>query len=138
MKIKIENIDQIDRAAEIFINYTEGHNIFAFYGSMGAGKTSLIKAICNKLGSIDTVTSPSFTLVNEYRTDKDDLIYHFDFFRIETQEEVFDFGFEEYLMSGKKCFMEWPEKVESLLPPETLRVDIRVKPDLTRIVLLKP
>lgn len=136
MKIKIENIDQIDRAAEIFINYTEGHNIFAFYGSMGAGKTSLIKAICNKLGSIDTVTSPSFTLVNEYRTDKDDLIYHFDFFRIETQEEVFDFGFEEYLMSGRKCFMEWPEKVESLLPPETVRVDIRVKPDLTRIVLL--
>ncbi len=136
MLITIENIDQLDRAAEEFIKHTEGNNIFAFYGSMGAGKTSLIKAICKKLGSIDTVTSPSFTLVNVYNTADGDTIYHFDFFRIKTSTEVFDFGFEEYLDSGKKCFMEWPERVESLLPAETLKVYITVNPDNSRVVKL--
>ncbi|MEA1885809.1 MAG: tRNA (adenosine(37)-N6)-threonylcarbamoyltransferase complex ATPase subunit type 1 TsaE [Bacteroidota bacterium] len=134
MQILIENTDQLPAAAEEFIRSTGGHNIFAFYGSLGAGKTNLIKAICYKLGSIDIVTSPSFTLVNEYKTWNGDVLYHFDFFRIKDQEEVFDFGFEEYLMSGKKCFMEWPEKVESLLPEDTVKVHIMVKPDLTRIV----
>ncbi|MBN1388776.1 MAG: tRNA (adenosine(37)-N6)-threonylcarbamoyltransferase complex ATPase subunit type 1 TsaE [Bacteroidales bacterium] len=134
MQIRIENTDQLDKAAEQFISYTEGQNIFAFYGSLGAGKTTIIKAICNNLGSIDTVTSPSFTLVNEYKTTNGDLLYHFDFFRIKTQEEVFDFGFEEYLVSGRKCFIEWPEKVESLLPEETVKVYIVVNPDLTRIL----
>ncbi len=134
MKITIKNTYQLPEAAKEFIRYTERHNIFAFYGSMGAGKTSIIKAICNMLGSIDTVTSPSFTLVNEYKTNNGDLLYHFDFFRIKTQEEVFDFGFEEYLVSGKKCFIEWPEKVESLLPEDTVKVNIMVNPDLTRIV----
>ncbi len=134
MKITIENTDHLPVAAEEFIRLIERHNIFAFYGSMGAGKTTIIKAICNMLGSIDTVTSPSFTLVNEYKTQDGDLLYHFDFFRIKTQEEVFDFGFEEYLVSGRKCFIEWPEKVESLLPEDTVKVDIMVNPDLTRIV----
>ena len=134
MKIKIDNTDQLPEAAKEFIRYTERHNIFAFYGSMGAGKTTIIKAICNMLGSIDSVTSPSFTLVNEYKTHNGDLLYHFDFFRINTQEEVFDFGFEEYLVSGRKCFIEWPEKVESLLPEDTVKVDIMVNPDLTRII----
>lgn len=134
MQILIENTDQLGKAAEEFIKHTEGHNIFAFYGSMGAGKTSLIKAICNKLGSIDTVTSPSFTLVNEYKTRYGDILYHFDFFRIKKQEEVFDFGFEEYLESGRKCFMEWPEKVESLLPELTVEVHINVNTDNSREV----
>jgi len=134
MQILIENTDQLDKLVDKFIRYTEGHNIFAFYGSMGAGKTTIIKAICNELGSIDKVTSPSFTLVNEYKTNHGELLYHFDFFRIKTQEEVFDFGFEEYLVSGRKCFIEWPEKIESLLPAETVKVYITVKPDLTRII----
>ena len=134
MKIIIDNTDQLPEAAKEFISLTERHNIFAFYGSMGAGKTTIIKAICGILGSIDTVTSPSFTLVNEYKTYNGDFLYHFDFFRIKTQEEVFDFGFEEYLVSGRKCFIEWPEKVESLLPEDTVKVDIMVNPDLTRIV----
>jgi tRNA threonylcarbamoyladenosine biosynthesis protein TsaE len=134
MKITIENTDQMPGAAKEFVRSTEKLNIFAFYGSMGAGKTTLIKAICNRLGSIDTVTSPSFTLINEYRTHNGDVLYHFDFFRIKTQEEVFDFGFEEYLASGRKCFIEWPEKIESLLPEETVKVYITVKPDLTRIL----
>jgi len=134
MQIIIENTDQLDRAAEEFIKHTEGFNIFAFYGSMGAGKTSLIKAICNKLGITDTATSPSFTLVNEYLTAGNEILYHFDFFRIKKQEEVYDFGFEEYLASGRRCYMEWPEKVEALLPDETLRVYIRVNPDNSRTV----
>jgi len=136
MHITIENTDQLDRAAEEFIKHTAGSNIFAFYGSLGAGKTTLIKAICKKLGSIDTVTSPSFTLVNVYNTADGDTIYHFDFFRIKTSTEVFDFGFEEYIDSGNKCFMEWPERVESLLPPETLKVYISVNPDHSRVVKL--
>ena len=134
MQILIENTDQLGKAADEFIRYTGRNNIFAFYGSMGAGKTSLIKAICDKMGSIDTATSPSFTLVNEYKTHNGDILYHFDFFRIKTQEEVFDFGFEEYLDSGRKCFMEWPGKVESLLPEETVKVYITVNPDSSRIV----
>jgi tRNA threonylcarbamoyladenosine biosynthesis protein TsaE len=137
MKITIENTDQLPEAAKKFLRSTGRHNIFAFYGSMGAGKTTVIKAICNRLGSIDTVTSPSFTLINEYRTHNGDVLYHFDFFRIKTQEEVFDFGFEEYLASGRKCFIEWPEKIESLLPEETVKVYITVKTDLSRIVEVK-
>jgi tRNA threonylcarbamoyladenosine biosynthesis protein TsaE len=101
---------------------------------MGAGKTTLIKAICLKLGAVDTVTSPSFTLVNEYATRYNDLIYHFDFFRIKTIEEVYDFGFEEYIESGKRCFMEWPEKIEPLLPEETVKVYIGINPDNSRTV----
>ncbi|MFO7851375.1 MAG: tRNA (adenosine(37)-N6)-threonylcarbamoyltransferase complex ATPase subunit type 1 TsaE [Bacteroidota bacterium] len=134
MEITIKNTDQLPAAAEELIRFTKRHNIFAFYGSLGAGKTTLIKAICDKLGTIDMVTSPSFTLVNEYKTHNGDLLYHFDFFRIKTQEEVFDFGFEEYLMSGRKCFIEWPEKVESLLPEDTVKINIKVKTDLSRTV----
>lgn len=135
MQIRIENTGRLEKAAEEFIDQMGEHNIFAFYGAMGAGKTTFIQAICKKLGSIDKVTSPSFTLVNEYRTAGGDLLYHFDFFRIESREEVFDFGFEEYLQSGRRCFMEWPGKVESLLPGETVRVDITVEPDNSRLVI---
>ena len=134
MQIIIKNTGELDRAAGEFINHTRGRNIFAFYGPMGAGKTTLIKAICNKLGAVDTVTSPSFTLVNEYATRHNDLIYHFDFFRIRKIEEVYDFGFEEYVESGKMCFMEWPEKIEPLLPEETVKVYIGIKPDNSRTV----
>ena len=134
MQIIIKNTGELDRAAGEFINHTRGRNIFAFYGPMGAGKTTLIKAICNKLGAVDTVTSPSFTLVNEYATRHNDKLYHFDFFRIRKIEEVYDFGFEEYMESGKMCFMEWPEKIEPLLPEETVKVYIGIKPDNSRTV----
>ena len=137
MQIVIKNTDMLAKAAGEFIRYTEGRSIFAVYGTMGAGKTTLIKAICEKLGAVDKVTSPSFTLVNEYKTDKGEVIYHFDFFRIKKQEEVFDFGFEEYLDSGRKCFMEWPEKIESLLPEETVRVRIEVNADKSRFVIIE-
>jgi tRNA threonylcarbamoyladenosine biosynthesis protein TsaE len=134
MKLTIKNTDELDRAAGEFLGHTRGSNIFAFYGSMGAGKTTLIKAICKQLGAIDTVTSPTFTLVNEYASRYDDLIYHFDFFRIKETSEVYDFGFEEYMESGRMCFMEWPEKIEALLPEETVKVYISVNPDNSRTV----
>ncbi len=137
MQIIIKNTGDLDRAAAEFIKHSSGHNIFAFYGSMGAGKTTFIKAICRALGSTDTATSPSFTLVNEYNTGGGRLLYHFDFFRIEDYEEVYDFGFEEYLASGHKCFMEWPEKIEPLLPAETFRVYITVNEDGSRRATLE-
>ncbi|MDZ7739140.1 MAG: tRNA (adenosine(37)-N6)-threonylcarbamoyltransferase complex ATPase subunit type 1 TsaE [Bacteroidales bacterium] len=132
MQIIIKNTADLGRAAAEFVEYTKGHDIFAFYGHMGAGKTTFIKAITRALGSTDTATSPSFTLVNEYNIAGGGLLYHFDFFRIKDYEEVFDFGFEEYLASGHKCFMEWPEKIEPLLPEETFRVYIRVNDDGSR------
>jgi tRNA threonylcarbamoyladenosine biosynthesis protein TsaE len=101
---------------------------------MGAGKTTLIKAICKQLGSIDVVTSPTFTLVNEYNTQSGDTIYHFDFYRIVKIEEVFDFGFEEYLSSGNWCFIEWPELVESLLSENVTNVTITTQVDMSRLI----
>lgn len=139
MQIIIKNTADLNRAAAEFIKHTKGHDIFAFYGPMGAGKTTFITAICKALGSTDTPKSPSFTLVNEYNTAGGGLLYHFDFFRIKDYEEVFDFGFEEYLASGYKCFMEWPDKIEPLLPEETFRVYIRVNEDGSRrLTLEKP
>lgn len=136
MEIIIKDISQLKEAARKLIEYMGDKRIFAFYGSMGAGKTTLIKAICEQMGSIDVATSPTFTLVNEYNTSGGEILYHFDFFRIEKIEEVFDFGFEEYLQSGNHCFMEWPEKIEDLLPEETVMVKINVNDDGSRKVIL--
>ena len=103
---------------------------------MGAGKTTIIKAICEVLGAVDIVSSPTFTLVNEYRTSRGEIIYHIDFYRIKKQEEVFDFGIEEYLTGDSYCFMEWPELVEEILPPETVNVRITVDENEQRILLI--
>ena len=110
--------------------------IFAFYGTMGAGKTTIIKAICKNLKAMDLVSSPTFTLVNEYRTETDETLYHIDFYRIKKQEEVFDFGIEEYLDGNAYCFMEWPELIEEILPPETVRVRISVLENEQRILTI--
>lgn len=133
-RIAIKNLDDLGRAAEEFIRITDGKRIFSISGSMGAGKTTFIKSLCKILGSIDTVTSPTFTLVNEYFTNLGEKIYHFDFYRIEKTEEVYDFGFDEYIESGNYCFMEWPELVEEALPPETVRVRINVEDNQSRTV----
>lgn len=133
-KIIIDNLDALQRVAAEFVQHTAGKRIFAIYGSMGAGKTTLIKSICAELGSIETVTSPTFTLVNEYTDGSGEKIYHFDFYRINKIEEIFDFGFEEYIDSGSYCFMEWPELIEEALPEETVRVKISVADDLSRIL----
>ncbi len=133
-KIVISGLNELQEAAGKLIMATPGKKIYAFYGSMGAGKTTLIKAVCEKLGSIDTVTSPTFTIVNEYFLNNGGSVYHFDFYRIEKMTEVFDIGFEEYIGSGKHCFIEWPEKIEELLPPETVKVIITEGDDHARYI----
>ena len=126
MKILIKDKRHLISAARKFLKHFGENRIFAFYGSMGAGKTTIIKAICEVLGAIDIVSSPTFTLVNEYKTSAGKVLYHLDFYRIKKQEEAFDFGIEDYLAGDNYCFMEWPELVEELLPPETVRVKISV------------
>jgi tRNA threonylcarbamoyladenosine biosynthesis protein TsaE len=136
MKILIKNKRHLSSAAKQLLKYCGDNKIFAFYGSMGAGKTTIIKAICKVLGATDIVSSPTFTLVNEYRTLKGGTLYHIDFYRIKKQEEVFDFGLEEYLSGDSFCFMEWPELVEEILPPETVKVRITVEDNEQRTLLI--
>ena len=136
MNIKIESLDKIDEAALEFIRAMGDNTVFAFHGDMGAGKTTFIKAICENLGVSDTINSPTFAIVNEYRSDSGQLIYHFDFYRINKIEEVFDFGYEDYFYSGSLCFIEWPEKVDTLLPKDTVNVYVKVQEDGSREVSL--
>jgi tRNA threonylcarbamoyladenosine biosynthesis protein TsaE len=126
MEIVIKNKRVLQSAVRKLLNQTKGKRIYAFYGAMGAGKTTIIKALCEFLGASDIVSSPTFTLINEYRTTSGESLYHIDFYRIKKHDEVFDFGIEEYLSAGKYCFMEWPELVEDILPEETVRVRISV------------
>lgn len=131
MEIKVQNIENIKQAADEFIAAIGNNKVFAFYGSMGAGKTTFIKAICESLGIEDIITSPTFAIVNEYSSPT---VYHFDFYRIKKIEEVFDMGFEDYFYSGNLCFIEWPELVDSLLPEDTVKVEITQQPDGSRLV----
>jgi tRNA threonylcarbamoyladenosine biosynthesis protein TsaE len=126
MEILIKDKRHLPAAAKKLLKHAGNNKLFAFYGSMGSGKTTIIKAICEVLGATDIVSSPTFTLVNEYRTSKEESVYHIDFYRIKTMEEVFDFGFEEYLSGDSYCFMEWPELVEEILPPGIINVRITV------------
>ncbi|MBE6287939.1 MAG: tRNA (adenosine(37)-N6)-threonylcarbamoyltransferase complex ATPase subunit type 1 TsaE [Mediterranea massiliensis] len=125
MEIKIESLEKIQEAAHQFITRMGDNTVFAFYGKMGVGKTTFVKAICEELGVEDTITSPTFAIVNEYRSDiAGELIYHFDFYRIKKIEEVFDMGYEDYFYSGAICFIEWPELIDELLPGNTVKVCI--------------
>ena len=126
MEIIIKNKKHLTSAAKQLLKYTGDKKILAFYGSMGAGKTTIIKALCGVLNATDIVSSPTFTLVNEYRTSAGESIYHIDFYRIKKQEEVFDFGVEEYLTGDSYCFMEWPELIEEFLPIDTVKIRITV------------
>ena len=134
MDLIIKDKRHLPAAAKQLLKYSENKKIFAIYGSMGAGKTTIIKAVCEYLGAIDIATSPTFTLVNEYRTDSGESLFHIDFYRIKKQEEVYDFGIEEYLSGNSYCFMEWPELIEELLPPETVVVRISVDDREQRIL----
>jgi tRNA threonylcarbamoyladenosine biosynthesis protein TsaE len=136
MKIIIKDKRHLLSAAKKFLEYTGENKIFAFYGSMGAGKTTFIKAVCKVLGSVDIISSPTFTIVNEYRTSKGETLYHIDFYRIKKQEEVFDFGVEEYLTGDSYCFMEWPELVQEILPPGTISVRITVDNEEQRTLFI--
>ncbi len=125
MEIWIRDIDHIREAAKEFILHMPKGNVFAFYGKMGAGKTTFIKAVCEELGVDDVITSPTFAIINEYHTDKEDTIYHFDFYRIKKLEEVYDMGYEDYFYSGRLCFIEWPELIEELLPEDVTKVRMK-------------
>jgi tRNA threonylcarbamoyladenosine biosynthesis protein TsaE len=142
MEIKIQDIQHIREAARTFIeNMPADSTVYAFYGKMGAGKTTFIKALCKELGVEDEVTSPTFAIVNEYTIPsppigwmKGELLYHFDFYRIKRLEEAYDIGFDDYLDSGNLCFIEWPELIEELLPENTTHVEIEEADDGCRIV----
>ena len=156
MEIKIQSTETIRESARRFIENIGEHKVFAFYGKMGAGKTTFVKAICEELGVEDVITSPTFAIVNEYTTDHSPFtlhpspftlhpspftlhpspftIYHFDFYRIKKLEEVYDMGYEDYFYSGALCFIEWPELIEELLPDDAVRVTIEENDDGTRTV----
>ena len=137
MEIKIEKLDNIREAAKQFIANIGDSTVFAFYGNMGAGKTTFIKAVCEELGVDDVITSPTFSIVNEYRSEQTgELIYHFDFYRVKKVEEVYDMGFEDYFYSGALCFIEWPELCEEVLPDDTVKVSINEEPDGSRTITL--
>ena len=115
-KLVIKSLDQIDQVAEAFLTLTQGYNVIAFNGAMGAGKTTFIKALCKKLYVTDEVNSPTFAIVNEYATKWSELVYHFDFYRVKNLREAVNIGAEDYFISGNKCFIEWPDVVEDILP----------------------
>ena len=152
MEIRIQDLSQIRQAAREFISNMGNHTVFAFYGKMGAGKTTFIKAICEELGVEEVITSPTFAIVNEYTaspcpSEGGEIvppspgpsegrlsIYHFDFYRIKRLEEVYDMGYEDYFYSGALCFIEWPELAEELLPEDAVSVRIEEQPDGSRLV----
>ena len=149
MEIIIKDIDHIREAAREFINHIGTRRVFAFYGHMGAGKTTFIKAVCEELGVSDVITSPTFAIVNEYQVapttqqpspitqqPSPQVIFHFDFYRIKKIEEVYDMGYEDYFYSGALCFIEWPELIEELLPEDAVKVTISQQTDGQRIVTL--
>ena len=154
--IRIQDIDHIREAAREFIEHIGDRRVFAFYGKMGAGKTTFVKAICEELGVDDVITSPTFAIINEYtisswplaistkptansqqltaKSQKPKAIYHFDFYRIKKLEEVYDMGYEDYFYSGALCFIEWPELIEEILPDDAVRVSIIEQEDGSRVV----
>ena len=134
MEIKIQDLAHINEAAKAFVENIGDNTVFAFYGKMGAGKTTFIKAICEELGVEDVITSPTFAIVNEY-TAQGEPVYHFDFYRIKKLEEVYDMGFEDYFYSGALCLIEWPELIEEVLPEDAVKVTIEEKEDGSRAVL---
>ena len=119
-----ESLSDIDTVAKTILEDIDGYNVVALSGKMGAGKTTLIKAMCKTLGVTDVVSSPTFALVNEYRTANGDPVFHFDFYRVESVEEVYDIGYEEYIYSGNLCLIEWPEMMMELLPENHVNLSI--------------
>lgn len=136
--IKIATLDAINDAAQEFVASMGDETVYAFYGDMGAGKTTFINALARALGvEDDTTNSPSFSIINEYRSDTTaELIYHFDLYRLESLEEAFDIGVEDYFDSGALCFLEWPERIDDILPDDTVKVSIKVIDDDSREITL--
>ena len=134
IEIKLNSLDEINSVARTFLKEIGDNKLIAFYGHMGAGKTTFIKALCEELGVEDVVNSPTFAIVNEYTDAQGEAVYHFDFYRIKKLAELYDLGFDNYLDSGCFCLMEWPELVEELLPEETLRITLIEQPDGSRML----
>jgi tRNA threonylcarbamoyladenosine biosynthesis protein TsaE len=139
MEIIIKDIEHIREAAREFIEHIGERRVFAFYGKMGVGKTTFVKAICEELGVDDVITSPTFAIINEYTPSSlllppSSKIFHFDFYRIKKLEEVYDMGYEDYFYSGALCFIEWPELIEEILPDDAVRVSITEQEDGSRVV----
>lgn len=136
LEIKINSLEDLEMAAYKFMTEMDDFTVFAFYGQMGAGKTTFINELCRQLGvETDTTNSPSFAIINEYRSDTTaELIYHFDCYRLENEQEAIDIGAEDYFDSGAVCLIEWPERIEGLLPDDTVRVDLTVSDDETRLL----
>ena len=140
--ISMQDIEHIREAAREFIQQMGDAHVFAFYGKMGAGKTTFVKAICEELGVKDVITSPTFAIINEYEASSTGQyegipIYHFDFYRIKKLEEVYDMGYEDYFYADALCFIEWPELIEDILPEDAVKVSIEEQPDGTRLVMTK-
>ena len=134
-KIEIKGLEDLERAAKAFLEAIGENTLIAFYAPMGAGKTTFTTALCKVLGvQEDAVSSPTFAIVNEYRAASGQPVYHFDFYRIDDPREALDIGLYDYLDSGELCLMEWPENIEGLLPEETLKVQISVQPDGSRVL----
>jgi len=133
-KAEISSLSDINKVAEKFIEAHPSDRLFAFYGKMGSGKTTFIKALCEKLQVVDYVTSPTFALINVYETKQSGEIYHFDFYRIKRLDELFDLGYEEYFFSDEYCFVEWPEMIEPLLPSNAVKVTISETESGSRVI----
>ena len=134
-RITFSGLNEINKAAKQFIDINNTNKQFAFYGEMGAGKTTFIKELCSILQSVDEVTSPTFSLINEYHTKTNGKIFHFDFYRIESIEEVYNIGYEDYFYSDSYCFVEWPELIEELIPDTMIKVKINVLDDGSREIV---
>ena len=121
----VVSVEALTEVSDYLISLREQADVIAFYGSMGAGKTTLIKNLCHRMGVTDEVNSPTFAIVNEYVTEEGESVYHFDFYRIKKLEEAYDIGYENYFYSGNLCLIEWPEMIEPLMPEKYIRVEIR-------------
>lgn len=136
--IHVDSIEQLPDAADRFVKTMGDATVYAFYGEMGAGKTTFINRLCRRLGVMDDVTnSPSFAIINEYRSDTTaELMYHFDLYRLESIDEALEIGVEDYFDSGALCFLEWPERIDDILPDDTVKVEIKVNADNSRDIII--
>ncbi|MDA3930989.1 MAG: tRNA (adenosine(37)-N6)-threonylcarbamoyltransferase complex ATPase subunit type 1 TsaE [Prolixibacteraceae bacterium] len=137
IKIQLESLSDLEKAGKQFIQSINHHTVFAFNGEMGAGKTTFIKMVCTLLGVKENITSPTFAIINEYIAADEKPIYHFDCYRLKNMQEAFDLGAEEYFYSGNICFIEWPNKIEELLPNDAVWVDIKVLPNQDREIIIR-
>jgi tRNA threonylcarbamoyladenosine biosynthesis protein TsaE len=126
VEFRIKAEVDLKQVAKYIVKQHRNDSIFIFKGAMGAGKTTLIKQICKSLGVISETSSPTFSLINEYETNRGEVVYHFDFYRLESEDEAYDYGYEEYFYSGNKCFIEWPEKTPGLIPDKFITIEIDV------------